>query len=67
MKADIMAQPAEATSGIINIAVYFGLNSALLTFMIITYVKTVAKLMDVIDRNSQAMGKVSEVVEKCKK
>ena len=52
---------------IVKLASQYGLYGALLVYMIITFTKLTNRMMDVIDRNSKAIGAVTQVIEKCKK
>jgi len=52
---------------IIQIAGQYGVFGALLVYMIIIFTKLSNKMIEVIEKNSEVMGAVSAVIERCKK
>lgn len=52
---------------IVDLAVQYGIFGALLVYMIIIFTRLSNKLISVIERNSEVMGEVTTVIQKCKK
>ena len=52
---------------IIQLAAQYGVFGALLVYMIIIFTKLSNKMIEVIEKNSEVMGAVSAVIEKCKR
>jgi hypothetical protein len=51
---------------IIELAAQYGVFGALLVYMIIIFTRLSNKMIEVIERNSEVIGSVCSVIEKCK-